>query len=180
MFFKNATIKLRRHCFTFAFFHFFKKSPIHLFMTLRLAFLIASAVLFLHPAQAQQNKSFTVSGYVKDASTGESLLGTVIYIVDSAKGTQTNSYGFYSITLPAGNYTMVVSLLSYTKQQISLTLDHDVRQNIALVPLAVETEAVTITAEREDKNVQSTDMARLPWKSIRLKNCRVSWERWMY
>jgi len=138
-------------------------------MTLRFALLIVSVLLFFIPARAQQHKSYTISGYVKDASTGESLLGTVVYILDSAKGTHTNAYGFYSITLPAGNYTMLVSLLSYTKQQFSLTLDKDIRQNVALVPLAVETQEVTITAEREDKNVQSTEMGKITLEVDKIK-----------
>lgn len=138
-------------------------------MTLRLTFLFISILAFLHPADAQQTKSYTVSGYVKDAATGESLLGAIVYILDSAKGTQTNQYGFYSITLPAGNYTLVSSLLSYTKQQFSLQLDRDIRQNIALAPLAVETEEVTITAEKEDKNVQSTDMGKITLEVDKIK-----------
>ena len=86
---------------------------------------------------------FTVSGFVKEASTGESMLGTNVYVKESLQGTTTNAYGFYSITLPKGNYTLVVSFIGYIEQQIPITLDKNVRQNISIEPKPVEIGEVT-------------------------------------
>ena len=54
---------------------------------------------------------YTISGYVKEESTGESLLGTNVYIKENLKGTTTNQYGFYSLSVPDTSFTLVFSLL---------------------------------------------------------------------
>ena len=129
-------------------------------MKLRFTFLFIPILLFFQQSPAQQTRTFTVSGFVKDASSGESMLGAGVYIRDTItstyKGAYTNTYGFYSITLPAGNYTMVVSFLGYNEQRFILQLDHDIRQNVSLGARIVETGEVTIVAEKEDKNIQKS------------------------
>ena len=58
---------------------------------------------------AQDN--YTISGYVQDESSGESLIGVSIYDKKTYKGTATNQYGFYSLTLPKGNYEIIFSFI---------------------------------------------------------------------
>lgn len=117
------------------------------------------AFLFLCFNVSAQDK-FTISGYVKEASTGESLLGTNVYVKEGLQGTSTNAYGFYSMTLPKGNYTLVISFVGYIEQQFKIKLDKDVRQNVSLENKPIETKEVTITAEKEDKNIQSIEMGK--------------------
>src|SRR5207237_3877533 len=76
------------------------------------------------------------------------------------QGTSTNQYGFYSITLPKGNYTLVVSFIGYVEQQFNIELNKDVHQNISLENIPIETKEVNITLEKEDKNVQSFEMGK--------------------
>ncbi len=102
----------------------------------------------------------TISGYVKEEATGESLLGANVYIKESLKGTVTNQYGFYSITVPDGKFTLVVSYIGFQNQEIPVDLNADIRQNINLKSSAIETKEVTINAEKEDRNVQSSEMGR--------------------
>ena len=66
-------------------------------------------LLFTNVDYISAQKNFTVSGYVKEAETGESLLGANVYVKETLKGAVTNSYGFYSLTLTEGNYTLVIS-----------------------------------------------------------------------
>ncbi len=108
-------------------------------------------------SSAQQH---TISGYVKEESSGESLLGANVYIKETLKGTTSNQYGFYSITIPQGTVTLVVTYLGFKTVEISLILDKDIRQNINLSSSIIETKEVNINAEREDRNVQSTEMGR--------------------
>ncbi|HNV99512.1 MAG TPA: carboxypeptidase-like regulatory domain-containing protein, partial [Chitinophagales bacterium] len=64
--------------------------------------LLALCMLISGWVAAQQ--TFTLSGYVKDGSTGEDLIGANVYVQsDVSTGTSTNVYGFYSLTLPAGD-----------------------------------------------------------------------------
>lgn len=106
------------------------------------------------------SQQYTISGFVKEESTGESLAGANVYLKENLKGTSTNSYGFYSLTVPAGTYTLIFSFLGFQNQEIPLVLDKDIRQNIALKNSFIETKEVTIKAEKEDRNVQSTEMGR--------------------
>ena len=74
---------------------------------------------------AQPKGKHTVSGYVKDQNTGEYLIGANVYIKELLKGTSTNQYGFYSITVEDGNYQLVISFLGYKEQVIPIELNKD-------------------------------------------------------
>ncbi len=126
------------------------------FMPFRIKILL---LLLLIPALSY-SQLHTISGYVKEESTGESLLGATIYIKETLKGTTTNQYGFYSLTVPDTAVTLVISYLGFKTQEYKFILDKDIRQNINLISNAIETKEVTITAEKEDRNVQSTEMGR--------------------
>ncbi len=106
---------------------------------------------------AQTN--YTISGYVKDAFSGESLLGASILIKEINKGTQSNEYGFYSITLPAGKYTVISSYLGFNNKVDTLRLNKNIRLNINLSSKAIQSAEVTVTSKRADENVKSTQMS---------------------
>ncbi|HRH65933.1 MAG TPA: TonB-dependent receptor, partial [Bacteroidia bacterium] len=105
-------------------------------------------------------QNHTVSGFVKEDETGESLLGTNVYIKETLKGTNTNQYGFYSITVPSGTYTLVFSYLGFVTREIPINLSADLRINVSMKSAAIETKEVTISAERADRNVESIDMGK--------------------
>jgi len=73
-------------------------------------FCLGLIFIFLASFSLKAQSNFTLSGYVKDASTGEYLPGANVFIKEILKGTSTNSYGFYSITVPKGNYTLAFHL----------------------------------------------------------------------
>lgn len=118
-------------------------------------------LFFLFVGIAGAQTKFTLSGYVKDASTGEDLIGAFIYVQnDPATGTVANDYGFFSITMPAGNYQVVFSYIGYETQVQTVDLQTDVRLNINMKPGQI-LEEVVVKGEREDENIQSTDMGRV-------------------
>jgi hypothetical protein len=106
-----------------------------------------------------QGKS-TLSGFVKDTANGESLLSASIYIVELGKGINTNGFGFYSITVPQGRYTVRISYVGYATQQLVVDLTKDTRLNVNLNSATVEKEEVVITGEKKGNNVESTDMGK--------------------
>lgn len=121
--------------------------------------LLPAALLLLLAGTLTAQQRHTISGYVKDAQTGEDLIGANVFLLDDpARGTVTNVYGFYSLTLPEGRYRIGVSYVGYEPLRDSLLLDGDLRRNIDLEPSAILTEEVVVTAERRDANVQSTSM----------------------
>lgn len=106
-------------------------------------------------------QKFTISGYVKDASTGEFLIGANVYLKEIMKGTSTNTYGFYSITVDKGTYLFVSSFVGYTDYTEKITLDKNLKINVSLSPKVVMADEVVVYGEKEDKNVQSTEVGRV-------------------
>ncbi|MFI5173078.1 MAG: carboxypeptidase-like regulatory domain-containing protein, partial [Chitinophagales bacterium] len=118
-------------------------------------------LMVISPVILFSQAKYTVSGYVKDASTGEDLIGASVYIQnDYSKGTNTNVYGFFSITIPAGVYDVAISYIGYESRVEHINLNTDVRLNVLLAP-GQELETLEIKAEREDNNIQSTDMGKI-------------------
>ncbi len=107
---------------------------------------------------SQNTQKFTISGYVTDEQTGESLIGTNVFVKNPVRGATTNAYGFYTLTLEKGTYTLFASFMGYTDWSQEIVLDKNIKLNIKLTPSAITTNEVVITGEKPDKNVQSTDM----------------------
>ncbi|MES2513317.1 MAG: TonB-dependent receptor [Bacteroidota bacterium] len=116
----------------------------------------------------QAQEKHTVSGYIKDAKNGEALIGVTVYKKNSQIGTSTNEYGFYSLTLPAGQDTIMFSFVGYktVAQPVDLTKNQTVSMEIA--EEGKELEEVVVSSEREDKNIKSMEMsvAKLDIKQI--------------
>lgn len=104
---------------------------------------------------------FTISGYVKDASTGEALIGANVYIKETLKGVQTNQYGYYSLSVEGGSLTLMSSFIGFNDFINPLVLDKDIRVNIDLKSKAIETQEVVITGEKPDQNVNSSQMGKV-------------------
>jgi TonB dependent receptor/CarboxypepD_reg-like domain/TonB-dependent Receptor Plug Domain len=128
-----------------------------LFSTLPLTRICLTALLssFLCYCAAQD---CTLSGYIKDERTGETLIGSNIYNkANPLQGATTNNYGFYSLTLPKGNYTLIVSNVGYSNIEIPIALTQNREFSVTLSE-GVAMKEVTVTARAEDHNVQSTEM----------------------
>ena len=57
------------------------------------------------------SQNYTISGYIQEASNGENLIGVSVYDKSTNQGTSSNQYGFYSITLPKGEYKIIYSFI---------------------------------------------------------------------
>ncbi len=115
----------------------------------RLLFLIIS--LFSLELSAQEK--YTLSGYVRDETNGEELLGVTVYNDSLRIGTSTNLYGFYSITLPPGSYTFSFQYIGYADQFVTVQLDENLSMNIKLAEEALQMQEVVITDRAVDANV---------------------------
>ena len=80
------------------------------------------------------NQKYTVSGFIHDLETGEKLISSNIYVPGTNKGTTTNVYGFFSLTLPEGKNVLKVSYLGYQSIEIDLVLDKNEKIKINLTP----------------------------------------------
>ncbi|MFV0541797.1 MAG: TonB-dependent receptor [Aestuariibaculum sp.] len=100
-------------------------------------------------SQAQEKHS--ISGTIKDAGNGETLLGATVYLKDTNYGVTTNEYGFFSLTAPKGSYTLIISYVGYENITQSLTLNTDQKLNFELKELATALDEVIITAEESEQ-----------------------------
>ena len=104
---------------------------------------------------------FSVSGYVKDANTGETLTGASVYVkTESNLGASTNTYGFYTLRLAPGDYTIVFAYLGFADQEKKISLTKDLSLSVDLSE-GVEMSEVVIEAEAADKNVSGTQMGEI-------------------
>lgn len=101
----------------------------------------------------------TLNGYILDAGSGESLIGATAYVSELGFGATSNEYGFYSITLPPGKYTLEYAYLGFQSKTVVLDLNKNMSYNAELAEEALELEEVVITAEPEDKNVTEVEMS---------------------
>jgi hypothetical protein len=100
--------------------------------------LILVLLIIGSPLKAQKTGHFTISGYVREAISGESLIGVNIYLTDHKIGTVTNTYGFYSLTLPeSDSIGLVVSYVGFTSDNLKVSLHKNIELNISLKPSIV-------------------------------------------
>src|SRR5688572_21559605 len=95
-------------------------------------------------------QKFTISGSIKDQNSGENLIGASIYNTATAQGTTANTYGFYSLTLPADSVHLRISYVGYETQTLRFLLSKDTSISIGLSAGTVLQEVV-VTGNREDQ-----------------------------
>ena len=101
-----------------------------------------AALFFAKNTFAQS--SYTISGSVIDDTTGETLLGASVILKEINKGTISNEYGFYSVTVPQGKYTLLVSYMGYRTFEKAIDLSSSQKINISLQPDSSELKEVVV------------------------------------
>ena len=117
--------------------------------------LLALCLPFVLSAQ----EKYTINGYVKDASNGEALIGATVLITELGSGNITNVYGFYSITVPPGDYNIEFRYLGFVTQRQTISLNENKRIDVELSFEQTALEEVVVTAKPEDENVTSMEMS---------------------
>jgi hypothetical protein len=112
---------------------------------------------------------YTVSGYVKDDAAGESMIGANVYIKELMDGTTTNQYGFYSITLEEGQYTLVISYIGYVEQEIPLDLTQDIRHNVSVKMNGIMGTEFVVEETRADGNTDGVEMGMIEMEVSQIK-----------
>ena len=118
-------------------------------------------ILFLlfTPKFSFSQNSFTLNGYVNDSETGEVLIGATVYVNELKSGTVTNAYGFYSLTLSEGEYTIDFRYIGYESLSRTVSLDANKKLDIELISLDIQLQDVVVSDVAEDYNVSSIEMS---------------------
>ena len=108
----------------------------------------------------KQDRKYTLSGFIRDAETGEELIGATITIKElETTGAVTNTYGFYSITLPKGNYTVLAQYMGYKIQIREITLTENIKYDFVVEPNISELEELVVTAEKKGADIETPEMS---------------------
>ncbi|MGE0587475.1 MAG: carboxypeptidase-like regulatory domain-containing protein [Cyclobacteriaceae bacterium] len=113
-------------------------------------------IIIYQKEKEKDDNAVTLSGYIKDESTGESLIGATLILKtndDLGKnptGVAANAYGFYSITVPTGNYSLVYSYVGYESQVYNQQVTNSIKKDIALLATSTQLDEIVIQATTED------------------------------
>ena len=116
------------------------------------------SLLLLSIQNFAQNNPATLSGFVYDANTGETMIGTNIFVKEIEKGTSSNEYGFYSLTIPKGKYTVEFSFVGYKKKSININLTKSKKVNVNLISETYNLKEIVVNDKKNDENIKSTQM----------------------
>ncbi len=103
-------------------------------------------------------QNFTISGYIKDGRTDETLIGATVSSKDNPSvGTVSNNYGFYSLTTSKGKYTLIFSYIGYQNKEVIVDLSANQSLNASLSD-GLSLQEIVVTAREKEQNVQGTQM----------------------
>ena len=115
------------------------------------------------------SQTHTLSGYVKDANSGEALIGASVLIEGEGKGASTNVYGFYSITLNEGIHKVKYSYVGYENIIKDVDFNDHIRLNIELTESKDLLEEVVVEARQTDENTKGTQMGQVELSMDKIK-----------
>ncbi len=122
--------------------------------------LIWVLILLVFGLSGFSQEKFTISGYIKDSLSGETLIGANLGIKSAGKSIVSNGYGFFSITLPQGTYQLTGSFIGYQSKEIVIELKEDKIFNVLLLPNSAVINNVTVVSRRRDNNVKTAQMGK--------------------
>ena len=129
-------------------------------MNLRKMILSFVLLLFLTNAFAVLSpERISLSGNVKDETNGEALIGVTVSIKELKSGAVTNSYGFYSVSVPKGEYTIEVSYVGYEPVSKKVNLNKPAKLDLELKTAANEIKEVVVSSQRRDANITLNRMS---------------------
>jgi hypothetical protein len=131
--------------------------------------LIGLIFLLLITLSVNAQEKATISGSITDSESGEELLGAAIFVKELSTGTTTNLYGFYSLTIPKGSYTLVYSFIGFNNIEQAIELQGNQKISIEMKIKGKTLKEFEVTAESAKKNVESVEMSTINMKMEAIK-----------
>ncbi|MFY8009339.1 MAG: carboxypeptidase-like regulatory domain-containing protein, partial [Flavobacterium sp.] len=116
-------------------------------------------LILLMSVSLQAQKKFTISGVVADEKNKETLIGVSLFVQETKTGLVTNEYGFYSITLPEGDYTLLVNYMGYQTVTEKIKLNQDLKKNIYLSVSSQQLDEVVIVDNKKRVDIRKPEMS---------------------
>jgi hypothetical protein len=121
--------------------------------------IITFLVVLMSTLSSFGQEKFTLSGTIIDANSNETLIGVNVVIPELKTGVTTNEYGFYSITIPKGNYTVQISYLGYLTISESIALNQNIKNNFNLFSNETALQEVIITDNKTKIDIKKPEMS---------------------
>lgn len=118
-----------------------------------------NTIFFLISFTLLSQQKFTLSGNITEASSNENLIGVTLIIPELNTGVTTNDYGFYSITLPEGQYQIRISYLGYQEIVQTISLDQDLRLDVEMLEEVEQLDEVVVMEDVEKINIRKPQMS---------------------
>lgn len=115
--------------------------------------------LFIFSFFSFSQQKYTLSGTISEASSNETLIGVTIVVPELQTGATTNEYGFYSITLPEGEYQILVNYLGFKDVVQTIALSQNQKINFQLVEAAEQLDEVVVTEDVEKMDIRTPQMS---------------------
>ncbi len=138
----------------------FKNSRFRSFQKKRTPLMLCCLILFLASGIVKAQDNYTLSGTIKDESNGETVFGASVFLKGTSIGVITNEYGFYSITAPEGNYTLIASYVGYSEINKEVILDKDQKIDFEIIESSTQLDEVVIkSGETERVSLKKPEMS---------------------
>ncbi len=121
--------------------------------------IIAFLIVLMSSLSSFAQEKFTLSGTIIDANSNETLIGVNVVITELKTGITTNEYGFYSITLPKGIYSIQISYLGYQNIEASINLDQNIKNNFNLYSNETALKEVIIASNKTKIDIKKSEMS---------------------
>ena len=129
--------------------------------------------ILLFSVDGFSQKKFTISGYIRDSLSRETLIGASVTIKGQGKGINSNQYGFYSITLSPGSYDVTSSFVGYLPDEKTIELNTDLEIDFSLLPKSSLSQEIVISSKKRDANVKNAQMGRIDLSMNKIRSLPV-------
>lgn len=121
---------------------------------------IAVTLVFLFGAiLLRAQAKYTISGTVANKANNETLIGATVFISEANTSVLTNSYGFFSVTLPKGEYTIIITYMGFDNAEEKISLTQDEKRNFMMNEKSKALEEVVVSSNRGKVNISKPEMS---------------------
>ncbi|HMQ46738.1 MAG TPA: TonB-dependent receptor [Saprospiraceae bacterium] len=112
--------------------------------------LVENQIVLTYSERQPDPEFFTISGFLTDHTSGESLPGASVFVRALSRGTSTNAFGFYSLLLPKGRHFVEYSYIGFDSKKLSMDLEKDQKQNMSLDQISLALPDVLVKTPTSD------------------------------
>ncbi len=141
-------------------------------MSVLRSLVLITVFLIFHDTSFSQTR-YTISGYIRDSLSRETLIGASITVKSQGKGVNSNQYGFFSITLLQGTYNLTASFVGYLPMEIPVELNRDIELDVSIIAKSSLSQEIVISSKRRDANIKNAQMGQIDLSMNKIRSLPV-------